>query len=158
MKQLQHAPSAEWQTAYVSRINNHKTRFIASGIVNTLVDLAVFNLVSVRLRWPIIAANLLSTSIALMVGYILNKTFVFRHKNSSWRHAGLFVACSLFSIWVVQTGTIYGAYHLLRHVGMPQWVTRNLAKGLAVMAGACCNYFMYKEIVFVDKPAKVVGV
>lgn len=54
-------------------LRHEKVRFAAVGAVNTGVDFGLLSLLALVIGWPILIANIVSTSSALVVSYILNK-------------------------------------------------------------------------------------
>jgi putative flippase GtrA len=51
--------------------------FALVGVVNTLVDFGLFSFAHLVLGWPIVAANVLSWSIAVTGSYAMNSMFTF---------------------------------------------------------------------------------
>lgn len=132
-----------------------KVRFVAAGIVNTLVDVLTFNFFIVVFSFGVVPASIISTTTAMVMSYILNKKAVFRSQTPhSFKQIVLFVAVTAMGIWIVQTFIMVGALQLLDQWFNPadqsflQWFLQNVAKGFGVVAGAVWSYLGYSRIVF----------
>ena len=53
------------------------TRFALVGVANTAVDLTLFAVLFYALGWPLLVANAGGFLIAVLVSYVLNKTWTF---------------------------------------------------------------------------------
>jgi putative flippase GtrA len=75
-------------------------RFGSVGVLNTVVDVTLY----VALRhagFDILFANILSTSVALCMSYVLNYRFTFRSSHSNKRLVWFFgITC--FGLWLLQ--------------------------------------------------------
>lgn len=134
---------------------NQKVRFILAGIANTLVDFAVFNLLILLFTLHVAPANIIATTTAMTVSYLLNKKAVFRNGDPhNIRQVALFLGFTLFGIWVVQTGTMLAVLHVLENMFTPEtgsfleWFLRNAAKASGIVFGAVWSYLTYSRIVF----------
>ena len=135
-------------------------RFGLVGVVNTLLDFALFNLLAGKWRWTKIRANLGSVSVAMTFSFLANWHWVFpAHGGHPAERAARFLAVTLASGWLVQNGVIRlldaVSLRLLAKVVSPtcpeakvNLLHRNLLKAAAVAAGMVCNYAGYRTWVF----------
>jgi putative flippase GtrA len=139
-------------------------RFIAVGILNTLVDFSILNLLVFAFGLNNIAANTISVSIAMLVSYMLNHQVVFRYEGKN--HAKkflIFIAISAFGLLVLQNLVIYSLVHLftwpadvlttlIHGIGFKsltnEFITLNFAKAVGTGVTMVWNYFMYRRFVF----------
>jgi putative flippase GtrA len=153
-----------WQRNFVTRTF---VLFCAIGIVNTAVDLGIF--VSLQQGGlSIFLANIVSTSAALAVSYVLNRRFTFKSDNSSKKSGKKtllpFLAVTLTGIWLLQPAIIYAVVHLLgtdmaRHLlgswfgSAADYATFQALAGklIATPATIVWNYVLYKKFVFTDR-------
>jgi putative flippase GtrA len=81
---------------------SEKIRFGAVGVINTLIDFSLLFTLK-YFGFPIIAANTISTAIAFVASFTLNKKVVFRVHNSNIKQEiALFIIVTLFGLWVLQ--------------------------------------------------------
>lgn len=140
--------------------------FCVVGVVTTLVDFGVFNLLTGRAaRWKRIPANLVSVSMAMTWSFLANWFLVFQPDGNAWlARAGRFLLTTGFSAFVLQNVILYLttyvwrwpvrlALALMRRLGLDRWlnedtVSRNLCKGMAVGVGLLWNFCFYKFFVY----------
>ena len=128
-----------------------KIRFGLVGIANTTVDFSVLLLLAGLLGFPSWLANVISTSCALVVSYILNKKAVFKDSRGGRKQVLLFVGVTLFGIWFIQTVILVSVEELLHSFyGIPE---RNIylllvAKIIGVSASLTWNFLWYSKVVF----------
>ena len=114
-------------------------RFLAVGIVNTAIDLVLFEMLHVRLG--IVAANLCSTSAGMTFSYLANGRYTFGVRRRTARQAALFVACTGTTMWVVQPLVIEW---MDRATGVPLAA----AKLAAVAVSVVVNYRLARWVVW----------
>lgn len=140
--------------------------FCAVGVVTTLVDFAVFNLLTRRaVHWRRIPANVVSVSVAMAWAFFANWFLVFHPTGDAWLdRAGRFLVTTAFSAFVLQNAILYLtadkwkapvnlALWLVRRLRLEGWldedvVSRNTCKGLAVTVGLVWNFCFYKFFVY----------
>jgi putative flippase GtrA len=131
-------------------INNKKTRFVLVGGLNTVLDFGLFNIF--RLFLPLLAANTLSTGIAMISSFLLNKKWTFKSKGKSYlREIILFFLFTIISIWIIQNGFIWLIKEFIPHFGLPDFVFDNIAKIIAAVPSLIFNFITYNKIVFRNK-------
>ena len=123
-------------------------RFGLIGVINTALDFGLlFILKSIGLMAT--TANIFSTSIAFVFSFFANKKYTFRSSGTNIvREMILFVAVTLFGLWVLQTGVIWLALphlsKLLRSSEMGLLVTKLIATAVSMT----WNYILYDKLVF----------
>ena len=136
--------------------NYQKVRFAAVGIVNTIVDFGMLNLLVFVFMVQLAPANIISTTLAMLVSFGLNKKIVFRQKGpGALKQFILFMVVTLIGIWLLQTIIVvqaYGALERLLHeqqqTGLLAWFILNTAKAIGVAVGIIWNYLWYSRLVF----------
>ena len=138
-------------------------KFGVVGVLNTLIDFSIFNLLSGLLRFGILQANIVSTTLAMIFSFSANKKMVFKPgKGSFVRQAVIFFAVTAFGLYVLQLGTIklltdiwlapisigLAVAHFVGIVGHDQFLAKNGAKAAATVVSLVWNYVMYKKVVF----------
>lgn len=129
--------------------NSEKLRFGAVGMVNTAADFIVLNILAGLFGAPLILANIVSTTTAMLVSFTLNKKAVFQ--GSEKGGAGqliLFFAVTLTGIWFVQGGMLAAAHYALQPTGLPEPLVLNIAKFAGICVGLIWNYSWYSRVVF----------
>lgn len=123
-------------------------RFSLIGVINTALDFGLlFMLKSIGLMAT--TANIFSTSIAFVFSFFANKKYTFRSSGTNIvREMILFVAVTLFGLWVLQTGVIWLVLphlsKLLRSSEMGLLVTKLIATAVSMT----WNYILYDKLVF----------
>jgi putative flippase GtrA len=123
------------------------------GVINTMVDLALFNWLAGRRTWTNFRAHCCSSSTAMIISFLLNQNLVFPGTRMTER-LPQFLVVTLLSLYVVQGSVIAGVGMIGR--GSTHWVNqprvrRNVGKGLALLAGLIWNFLWYKHYVFAVK-------
>lgn len=123
-------------------------RFGLIGVINTVLDFGLlFILKSIGLMAT--TANIFSTSIAFVFSFFANKKYTFRSSGTNIVcEMILFVAVTLFGLWVLQTGVIWLVLphlsKLLRSSEMGLLVTKLIATAVSMT----WNYILYDKLVF----------
>lgn len=147
-------------------LTGKKVRFIAVGVLNTLVDFTIFNILIHALGMAPWVANLCSTSVAMVVSFLLNKHAVFKGGRSySHRQFAAYVLVTAAGLWGLQTAVILvvsGALRPVLHtvtggnVSAPAMhlLVANIAKATATVLSAIWNYLWYDRVIFAHSSAK----
>lgn len=126
-------------------------RFIVVGVSNTVLDFTLMNLLSLA-GLNLIIANTISTGIAMIYSFLMNKKWTFRNAGQDYlRQVILFFIFTAIGIWVIQNGLIILAQHYLPRFGLSNRVFNNLAKLGASVFSLTWNYLTYNHFVFTDK-------
>lgn len=133
-------------------LGSQKVRFVLVGVINTIVDFIVLLSLVGLFSVQIIAANVVSTSCALIVSYLLNKKAVFKDTDpGNHRQVILFVAVTLTGIWLIQAIIIVmvnqGLDSLFGSVGTSS-IDVIIAKSIATIGSLTWNYLWYSRVVF----------
>lgn len=125
-----------------------KTRFIAVGGINTLLDFGILFLLK-SFGLPAISANIISTSAAFCFSFFANKKYTFKTDSTNIRREiVLFVIVTLFGLWVLQTIVIKCMSYLLSGFDIPENITLLIAKLFATVVSLTWNYVLYSRVVF----------
>lgn len=127
-------------------------RFAAIGALNTLLDFGILFILK-SLGVPIVVANIISTSIAFSISFTLNKKYTFKTSDTNVkREIALFIAVTLFGLWVLQNLVITLASPVITGIfTTSSGVTLLIAKLAATVVSMIWNYIMYDRVVFVHK-------
>lgn len=128
-----------------------KLRFALVGGINTVIDFGIlFFLVFIGLDK--IPSNFISTSIAFIFSFFANKTFTFKSKGgNAKREFGLFIAVTIFGLWVLQPIVISAASAALASLTVADPAVLFIAKLAATLVSLIWNYIMYSRFVFNKK-------
>jgi putative flippase GtrA len=128
-------------------------RFVIVGGLNTVIDFGIlFTLVALGL--PAIASNFVSTSVAMVFSFFVNKSYTFKdNKKSTGKHVVYFLVITIFGLWVIQPVIIESVTLLLQPLLKTGFLVLFIGKGLATVASLTWNYLMYRKFVFVKSNA-----
>jgi len=145
-------------------LSSKKIRFMMAGGLNTVVDFASFNLLIFVFGAGFWMANILSTSIAMILSFILNKQAIFKD-GTGFKPAQLaaFIAVTATGLWGMQTVAVVGIIHILQPVAhlmldhtpyasAVHWLVPNVSKALAIVLSAVWNYLWYDRVIFAHTP------
>ena len=125
-----------------------KLRFGLVGGVNTLLDFGIlFSLVFFGADK--IVANFISTSIAFVFSFFVNRSFTFKSSGGDTkRQFGIFLVITLFGLWVIQPVIITAVAWSLRETGLANSIVLLIGKLLATVVTLVWNYLLYARFVF----------
>jgi len=115
------------------------TSFALVGVVNTLIDLAVFVVAYNFLHLPLIPANVLAWFVAVSFSYVMNSTITFAAESGRklrWRDYGTFVASGLLGV-VANTTTLVLASYVV-----PVWLAKAMAIGVSFLVNFSMSHFV----------------
>lgn len=127
--------------------HEQKIRYGIVGIANTAFDFILL-FAFVALGVDKIVANFFSTGIAMVVSFFANKQFTFKNNGKQKRQFVLFIAVTVFGMWVIQPIIIWGVTHSLNPYMNNPAAELFIAKTLATGASLIWNYYMYSRLVF----------
>ena len=125
-----------------------KLRFGVVGGANTAIDFGIlFTLVF--FGFDRIASNYISTTIAFVFSFFVNRSFTFKSKASNTKKQfGLFLVITLFGLWVIQPIIITGVAWMISDLGIPNSIVLFIGKLLATLVTLVWNYVLYAKYVF----------
>lgn len=121
-------------------------RFLVVGVANTLLDIALF-LVLTAVGLPVIPANMISTGIALVFSFVLNRSYTFRAGPGVVRQAIGFVVVTLVGLWLLQPIVLHFMLLWLEPL-LPTTAALLVAKVIATVVSLTWNYLLYNFVVF----------
>lgn len=129
-----------------------KIRFAIVGGANTALDFIIlFALTFAGIDK--IAANYISTSVALIFSFFANKSFTFKHKTGNAKKQFiLFIVITIAGLWILQPLIIWISTNALAPYITNQALNLFIAKLIATVASLIWNYILYSRIVFKKLP------
>lgn len=140
-------------------------KFAMVGVLNTLVDVVMVNILTQVFRVEIVLAGILSGTIAMINSLIFNQHFTFKVHHLSKVRILYFFAITAFGIYVIRPlvlqlftkewltpGEII--YDVTSALGLPlsrSFDVNNFALAMAIVAVLGYNFFMYRKFVFVEE-------
>jgi putative flippase GtrA len=133
------------------------------GAFNTLLDFAIYNVLSGEFGFSLVRANIISTTVAMIVSFFANKHVVFKKTDGHvWKQALSFWLVTAFGLYILQTGTIWlltsvwhaplnlalYTFHFLGVTNHDDFIIKNGAKAIGTCVSLIWNYIMYKRVVF----------
>jgi putative flippase GtrA len=128
-------------TAFLKRqvMLTKATSFALVGVVNTVIDLAVFVAAYNWLHLSLIPANVLAWFVAVSFSYVLNSTITFAAESGRklrWRDYGTFVASGVVGA-VANTATLVLASYVV-----PVWLAKAMAIGVSFLVNFSMSHFV----------------
>lgn len=139
---------AALRTAYRRRrtVVLEMTRFGIVGAVNTVLDVAVFNLVAFVLGAPVLAAKTVAAVVATTSSFLMNRHWSFAHRSRTGlrREYVLFVVVNVVALALSLLVLAVARYALdLRGV-----VELNVANLLATGVGTAVRFLSYRRFIW----------
>ncbi len=133
----------------IIRSNGNLLRFLIVGSFNTAVDLLLFFLVADVLGINVLAANIISTGITMLISFGLNHSFVFKSIKKRRETALQFFLATIFNIWLIQTLVIALILVAINHIAFfvtHKWTMNIFAKLGGIAVSFILNFLMYRYI------------
>lgn len=124
-----------------------KLRFGTVGAANTAIDFGLLFVLR-SLGLPVIPANIISTTTAFIFSFFANKKYTFKSNGNIKRELALFIAVTLFGLWVLQNIVIQLVLWPLNTTTLPSETSLLIAKVIATLVSLIWNYVMYSRVVF----------
>lgn len=163
MLSIEKETHVETRSQAAKRRIKHVSKFGAVGVLNTIIDFAIFNLLSSMFGLSLVKSNIASTTVAMMFSFFVNKQMVFKkHDGTLIKQMVIFFAVTTFGLYILQTGAIVfltdiwlwplhaalSLAHALGIKGHDEFLIKNGAKAIATLLSLSWNYVMYKKVVF----------
>jgi putative flippase GtrA len=133
------------------QIAHEIVKFGLVGVLNTLINLAVFNALLVTVdNVGRVKANFVATAVATVFAYLMSRYWTFKHRpsgHSTSREFMLFIVFNAIGLGIEST-LIGGTVYIL---GTSTIVAVNIAKILGLGLGTIFRFWAYRTFVF--KPA-----
>ncbi len=131
-------------------------KFGAVGVANTLITLAVFNLVAVVLGWPAVVGNALGWVAGFTNSFYWNRrwTFADRAGVDATRSLVRFALTNIAAL-LVSTGIVLALERAARglSLGVPEALLLNGIEAVAILASLSVNYLLATHWAFREEPA-----
>lgn len=141
-------------------------KFGLVGFSSTLIDFVLLNVGHSLLGLSLIQANLISTTVAMVFSFTINRRYVFGNGNGSvWRQGAAFLLVTAFGLYVIQTIIIHlltvtwtAPVHLVIGVvgaiGLGKVLSNNIiitntTKVVATVVTLIWNFLFYQRVVFI---------
>ena len=133
------------------KITEQHVRFGLIGILNTATDFVIYGLLIAAGLVPL-AANIISTSCAMIVSFSFNRQFTFRAGGQAYtKQAIKFLPITMVGQWILQPIIIYlvrDEGSRLSHVSSKSFTLNLVAKLVAISGTLVWNYVWYSRVVF----------
>ena len=128
------------------RLRGQVARFAVVGVLNTIVDYGLFNLLGYGLHVSLVLAQAIGVTAGIVNSFLLNKLWTFRSRGwGDWRReltAFLLVSGIGFAINV-------GGFAVLHSIfGASSWVVGNLEKVSTTVVSMVWNFIGYRFFAF----------
>lgn len=134
----------------LKKVDKKPIRFVLVGISNTVLDFLVLNIL-LFCKVNILFANTISTGIAMLYSFFMNKKWTFRNSGDNYvREVILFFIFTAIGIWVIQNGCIYLLNLIVPDFGLPEIIYNNAIKLAASIPSLTWNYLTYNRFVFTN--------
>lgn len=131
-------------------LNKKSIRFVIVGVLNTIIDFGLINLLSI-FGLNLIVANTFSTGTAMLFSFFVNKKWTFNADGNYIKQIVLFFIFTAIGIWVIQNLFLYLITKYIPSFGIDDIIFNNMAKILASIPSLIWNYFTYNYFVFKSK-------
>lgn len=134
----------------LKKVDKKPIKFVLVGISNTILDFIVLN-VLLFCRVNILFANTISTGIAMLYSFFMNKKWTFRNAGNNYiGEVILFFIFTIIGIWIIQNGCIYLLNMVIPDLGLPEIIYNNAIKLAASIPSLTWNYLTYNRFVFTN--------
>lgn len=135
--------------------HSDKIKFVIIGGFNTVLDFAILFALSNFLQLDKLISNIISTSIAMVSSYLLNKKYTFENTSKSRTQFIKFLAVTIAGLWGLQTIVIQSFSFLFANIINNTNLTLFIGKIIATVASMIWNFVLYKKFVFVNHKSEI---
>lgn len=145
---------SEWASTAIRQ--SAVVRYLLTGGFTSLLDFSGYGLLTLVAGLNEVVANVLSTSITMLVSFAITSSFVFQTGRPRARTFLPFIGFTVFAAFVVQSLVIVGVLSLADGLAITQFddAISLGAKICAMGVGAVANFVGYR-FVFTPKPSRV---
>jgi putative flippase GtrA len=139
-------------TEKITKKHADKLIFAGIGATNTVIDFIILNVLSLVFGLPKIGANVISTSVTMVISFFANKKFTFKSNSKNYRREiVLFFVFTMIGLYIIQN-LVISLLSLLLPTDLGEFWRLNIAKVLATGVSMVWNFITYKKFVF-KKPS-----
>ncbi|RJF76547.1 GtrA family protein [Rhodopseudomonas palustris] len=120
--------------------------FAGIGVINAMVDLAVFTVAYELLKLPLVPANVMAWLVAVSLSYVMNSMITFRTESGRSLNRGAYLS-------FVASGTLGVATATTTLVVLSHFVSVFAAKLLSIIVSFVVNFSMSHFVVFRTRPS-----
>jgi putative flippase GtrA len=138
-------------------------RFVLVGVINTLVDFVVFNLMAGLFKLPLLTSQAISFIAGVTTSFILSRKYVYPEANSGQvtNQFPKFLVINLIGLAVrsfsipALNGLFLGVLNNTKLLSFtPEFVSRNLAWAISTLVVLSFNFFGNRAWTFRTNPTK----
>lgn len=149
------------------KIAGEAGRFGMVGVLNTLLDIILVNVLTQLIGLDLVLAGILSGTVAMINSFIFNQRFTFRVKKVGAAQTLSFFAITMFGLYIIRPLVLQFftkqwlspgelVYSVTSALNLPfsrSFDVNNFALGMAILVVLVYNFVMYRKFVFVPKEA-----
>lgn len=121
------------------------------GVINTVLDLAVFNLFAYVFGIPALVAKCLSVVVSATSSYFMNRHWTFRHRSRRELHREYLLFFAFNAIGLLIALAVLGLFLYVLHLDSPGW--GNVANLIGLVLGTVFRFWSYRTFVFLKPPS-----
>jgi putative flippase GtrA len=141
------------------KLQKHHIKQIATfgivGVINTISDFTIFNVLYGLLHVPLFLANVIAVTLVMSVSLQLNRKYVFGATDKSYSgQAAKFVIVTVVGLYVIQNVILFAVLrslegmHITSGLLASHIIQANIAKAVGVGGSAVWDFALYKVWVF----------
>ncbi|WP_369052007.1 GtrA family protein [Kineococcus terrestris] len=141
-------------SAFAAMARHHRVqevfRFLVTGGLAYLVDVAVFNLLLLVLDVPSVWSKVVSSAVAILVAFLGSRYYTWRDRRTAnpVREYAMFLFLSVVAAFI-QVGCLWVSHHLM---GFTSPLADNISSNVVGMALATVfRFFTFRSLVFPDR-------
>ena len=127
-----------------------KIRFAIVGGANTAVDFGILLLLA-SIGFDRIISNYISTSVAFLLSFFLNRSYTFQSTGEMKKQIGPFLVVTLTGLWIIQPIVIGSVAWIISPTSLSEDIITIIAKLVATITSLVWNYILYSKLVFTRK-------